>query len=156
MKRLVKRASMLTFVLVLFMSITGCAEDLGEQYIKNDFVESLWGIAIEEFNCPIDFPTDTEIVAIADQILDGKMIVLYSMDNMLEYNPDVMDTLDWNVQYSNTPNTFQLYLQCLNPIAYLAKSYEITTNEDYLLQAQKILESWLAYKNDYANQNPFL
>ncbi len=156
MKRLVKRASMLTFVLVLFMSITGCAEDLGEQYIKNDFVESLWGIAIEEFNCPIDFPTDTEIVAIADQILDGKMIVLYSMDNMLEYNPDVMDTFDWNVQYSNTPNTFQLYLQCLNPIAYLAKSYEITTNEDYLLQAQKILESWLAYKNDYANQNPFL
>ena len=76
MKRLVKRASMLTFVLVLFMSITGCAEDLGEQYIKNDFVESLWGIAIEEFNCPIDFPTDTEIVAIADQILDGKNIFL--------------------------------------------------------------------------------
>lgn len=75
---------------------------------------------------------------------------------MLEYNPDVMDTFDWNVQYSNTPNTFQLYLQCLNPIAYLAKGYEITTNEDYLLQAQKILESWLAYKNDYANQNPFL
>lgn len=156
MKRLVKRASMLTFVLVLFMSITGCAEDLGEQYIKNDFVESLWGIAIEEFNCPIDFPTDTEIVAIADQILDGKMIVLYSMDNMLEYNPDAMDTFDWNVQYSNTPNTFQLYLQCLNPIAYLAKGYEITTNEDYLLQAQKILESWLAYKNDYTSQNPFL
>lgn len=48
MKRLVKRASMLTFVLVLFMSITGCAEDLGEQYIKKDFVEwtICWNITL--------------------------------------------------------------------------------------------------------------
>lgn len=151
----IRRMFLLVFISIFFILIVGCADKNID--IKNEFIALLsWKISLEEYNCPIDFPTDTEVVAIANQILDGQMIVLYSMDDMLEYNPNAMDIFDWNVEYSNSPNSFQLYLQCLNPIAYLAKGYEITTNEDYLLQAQKILESWLAYKNDYANQNPFL
>lgn len=156
MKMLLSRISIPSFILALFISLTGCVKNIDNQYTKSEYAKFPWGITLEQYNCPIDFPSDTDAIVIADQILDGKMVVFYSMDEVLEYNPNAMNAFDWNIQYSSSPNSFQLYLQCLNPIAYLAKGYELTTNEDYLLQAQKILDSWLAYKDTLTSDNPFL
>ena len=134
-------------LLIMLMLFTGCAESSIISSEQGSPENLYWGIAMEQFNCPIDFPPDSELIYIADQILDGKMVVLYSMEDALEYNMKEMDRFDWDIQYSNAPNTFQLYLQCLNPIAYLAKAYELSGNENYLLQAEVILDSWLDYKN---------
>ena len=150
------RKKILFCILILFLLLIGCAkgEDIHESQIEQTAFS--WGITLEQFNCPIDFPADSDVIEIADLIMEGKMIVLYSSEDMLAYNPDDMSQFDWNVQYSNSPNTFQLYLQCLNPVAYLTRGYELSGNERYLVQAQAILDSWISYTDCSSGGNPFL
>ncbi|WP_252247356.1 hypothetical protein [Clostridium sp. ZBS4] len=58
------------------------------------------------------------------------------------------DNLDWNVSYSESPGTFQLYLQSLNPVVYLTKAFEISGNNErmYLKRAEEFIISWNKYR----------
>lgn len=101
-------------------------------------------------------PSDAEVVRIANQMLAGKLIV--NADAFKEPLLYSSAHFDWNVQYTNSPNTYQLYLQSLQPLAYLSKAYELTGNSAYLVSGEAFLRSWICYKNDkkLSEKNPFL
>ena len=58
-----------------------------------------------------------------------------------------LEQINWNISFSASPNTHQLYLQALNPIMYLSQAYYATGKEEYLDYARQIIESWMTYKN---------
>lgn len=135
----VRKTLLLIILTIIFLS--GCS------------VDKTFGIAREEFNCEFDTPPDDTVLQIADGLINNLLTVNYSMESMT-YS---LETLDWNVQYSDSPNSFQLYLQCLNPVMYLTKAYEITKNTEYLDQAECFIKSWADYLNTSESmENPFL
>lgn len=59
--------------------------------------------------------------------------------------------------FSDSPSTFQLYLQSLTPILYLSKAYEITGKSEYLDMGEKFLEEWDKYRrSELAEGNSFV
>lgn len=114
-----------------------------------------YGISQDTFNWKYDFKaTDEEIIRRADAITEGKIYVEPSF-------PDPwicqLELIDWDVNFSGSPGTFQLYLQALNPISYLTQAYYINQNEAYLYTAKQIVESWMEYKNTSKSEsNPYL
>lgn len=77
----------------------------------------------EKFNCNLGYPDQDTVVQMAEDMLQGKLYVL-DTEQPLPY--ESVESLDWNVQYTAHPNTFQLYLQCLNPTMYLTRAYEVS------------------------------
>ena len=113
-----------------------------------------FGFTREQFICSLDLPEDQEIIKIADGLING---TLYVHSNIEATTYDI-DNLDWNIQFSDSPNTFQLYLQCLNPVLYLTRAYELCANEQYMNMADALIKSWNKYLNnsELSSNNPFL
>ena len=106
-------------------------------------------------------PSDELTIAIADSILDHKMIVNYESVNLETMEPvlpyESFDNFDWDVQFTESPNTFQLYLQCLNPLIYLTKAYQLTSDAAYIDCATEMIQSWIDYEQTRGNsKNPFV
>ena len=101
-----------------------------------------WGISREYFNYDFKFPSDEQVIDIAEGLLNGKLTVLDTIDS----RPYSFDNFDWNMTFSDSPSTFQLYLQSLTPILYLSKAYEITGKSEYLDMGEKFLEEWDKYR----------
>lgn len=114
-----------------------------------------YGIDKDDFNWKYDLKaTDEEIVDRAEAIMDGKIYVESSFPEAWECR---LDQIDWEANFSDSPGTFQLYLQALNPISYLAQAYYINGKEEYLYAAKQIVESWMQYKNTpESEKNPYL
>lgn len=68
-------------------------------------------------------------------MIAGNIHVLGTFSDTLRFENAA--EIDWDAQVSNSPNTFQLYLQCLNPVAFLTRAYQLTNDERYLDLAQK-------------------
>lgn len=79
----------------------------------------------------------------AKDLLEGKLWVYPHIESML-YD---INEFDWNVQFSNIPRTFQLYLQALNPIQILTAAFEESRNSKYLEYAYKFIISWKNYSS---------
>jgi len=97
-------------------------------------------------NFKIYYP-EKDIINISNDILDGKLHV-YPRIGSLKYN---LNDFDFNTKFSNIPNTFQLYLQSLTPVAVLTKAFEITKNIKYLKYAFEFLKRWFAYSKNIDN-----
>lgn len=93
----------------------------------------------EKFNCNLGYPDQDTVVQMAEDMLQGKLYVL-DTEQPLPY--ESVESLDWNVQYTAHPNTFQLYLQCLNPTMYLTRAYEVSGKIEYLQLAEELILSW--------------
>lgn len=121
-----------------------------EEYTENT---EKWGLDREQYNYSFQFPKDEYVVDIAEGLLNGELTVLDTMDS----RPYSFDDFDWNVAFSDSPNTYQLYLQSLNPIMYLSKAYEITNKKEYLDMGKKFLEEWDKYRmSELAANNSFV
>lgn len=93
---------------------------------------------------------NNKIISVADNIIRGELMVIPSIEP-LKYS---LSIIDWNIQFSRIPNTFQLYLQSLNPIQFLTRAYILTEDSDYLKFAYEFLLSWLKFADDIIlNQN---
>ena len=146
--------------LSLILCLSGCNLNASKNIANSLLLENKkyddynFGITREQFNCNFDLTYDDEVVKIADGILGNQLTVNYTLDSM-EYD---FDSLDWNVQYTESPNTFQLYLQCLNPVMYLTKAYEINGNKAYMDMSEKFIKSWVDYLNNSSESknNTFL
>lgn len=143
---MMKAKKVLILFFALLLCIGGCDfHNTNNLKLGNDnYTNYDFGITREQFNCTFDLTYDDEVVKIADGILGNQLTVNYTLESM-EYD---FDTLDWNVQYTESPNTFQLYLQCLNPVMYLTKAYEITGDIAYLDMGEKFIKSWADYLSD--------
>lgn len=127
------------FILIfLCFAFSGCTEN----HKKKD---APWGFSFDQYNYSYNLGADDVIVEKADDICNGKMWVDPNFgEEVLSYD---YTSMDWNVNFSSSPNTYQLYLQALNPILYLSRAYLITEKEEYLDYARLLLESWIQYKD---------
>ena len=92
---------------------------------------------------------DSEVVEKADDICHGTMHCYRSIPGM-KY--DDISSFDWGATHSNTSNTFQLYLQAMNPVNILTRAYQITQKDEYLTYAMKLIESWNKYSKSEENR----
>ena len=119
--------------------------------ISRDRME--FGITLSEYNCNFPLPSDAKVLDIAEQLRSGKLVV----EKSLPASTYDINDVNWNIEYSESPNTYQLYLQSLYPVMYLTRAYEITNKVDYLELAEKFINSWVVYKDsDHSNGNTFL
>lgn len=82
-------------------------------------------------------------------IVNGKLKVIKWLD-ALEY--DDPGGLDWNIEHTNSPTTFQLFLQGLNPILYLVGAFVESGDEDYFRQAVAFYESWAQFEGSESSR----
>ncbi len=59
---------------------------------------------------------------------------------------------NWDYQHTNSANTYQLYLHCLNTITLLTNAYIKSEKIKYLKKAYKILRSWQDYNRKYCSK----
>lgn len=76
---------------------------------------------------------------LGESILAGNLKVIQWLDG-LEYGE--IDGFDWNVDHTDSPTSFQLFLQGLNPVLYLVGAFVLTGNADYYHLALDFYESW--------------
>lgn len=107
------------------------------------------------FNWEYNFKTtDEEIVKRADAICRGEIYVEAMFPDPYLCN---IDQIDWDIIFSESPGTFMLYLQALNPVSYLTQAYYINDDNKYLDTAQRIIEQWIQYKEKRGSaNNPYL
>lgn len=149
-KSIVNRS--LILVMILAFVLTGCnVNGLVTQNAVQDEVSFNYGFSREQYNFNLPSLLDEQVVKVADSILEGKMIVEQSINDYLAF--ESLKDINWDAVIGNSPNTYQLYLQCLNPIMFLTRAYEINGNEDYLVQAKDILLEWIKYKESNPNNN---
>ena len=101
------------------------------------------------------FRGDKEVVACANEIIHGKMIV---HKILVECPYESIDTFDWNVQIGNNPDTYQNYLQSLTPCYAMIRAYELTKKNYYIKYALDVFNSWYGYacKPESVSRNRFM
>ncbi len=92
-----------------------------------------------------------KFIEYADEIINGTLYVTYQLKGY----PYELGKIDWDVSYTESPNTFQLYLQGLSCLQILGQAYRLNGNVEYLRVGEKILEEWRAYqKTPASSENP--
>lgn len=116
------------------------------KYQYEDYVETFSGFKAV---------SDTEKVTFADGILDGTLYVSELFEGM-PY--DDVSSIDWNASFTESANTFQLYLQGLASLEVLGQAYRVNGNVEYLTFGQELIESWIDYAGDQnrSGDNPIL
>lgn len=145
MKKLSSVLKPLILILMTLSLLVACQAD-----------NQLFGITLEEYNSPMELKDDELMLQFGEEILRGELRVSQTIDELYTYNPHNINSIDWDIQYSTSPNTFQLYLQALNPVSFLTKSYQLSGNTDYLDLAWEFISSWHEYESSPASdENPF-
>ena len=107
-----------------------------------------FGFTKEEFLSlhTIPGPSREEVIQIADDMLNGKMMVIKAAPLYTGYT---LDTFDWSrIPLDDSRDTYQMYLFSLYPIGYAVKAYELTSDKKYMTFAEKLLKSWLKFFSD--------
>ena len=120
----VKRAWVLILLtmLIAFVMSVSAEEETKYPYSLSDFCVDLRLFAE---------PSDN--VKYADLLMDGELFV---DTNIKETFPYEIDSLDWNMEVTQSPATYQLYLQSLGMIKFLSNATLITENMDYIELAE--------------------
>ena len=90
---------------------------------------------------PIPAVLDEQTISCAQDLIGGKLWVYHRIEPM----PYTLNTLNFDTRFSRVPNSFQLYLQGLNPIQILTSAYMENGDKTYLLFAKSFLDAWLSY-----------
>lgn len=103
-------------------------------YAQGDYVETFSGFKSS---------SDAECLAYADAFLDGTLYV----SELFEGAPfERIDEIDWDMTVTESPNTFQLYLQGLTPLETLGRAWNQTKDLRYLEAGKELIESWNLYR----------
>jgi len=88
-------------------------------------------------------------ISYANSIMDG---FLFS-NPLLEDNPQYeIGNINWDIQYSSSPSSYNLGLQALDMVSILSYGYLETRQLKYLERAYAILLNWISYLEE--NQKP--
>mgnify|MGYP002543788920 CR=1 FL=1 len=90
---------------------------------------------------PIPAVAGGQIMTCAQELMAGKLWLYHRIEPM-DYT---LETLDFNTRFSRVPNSFQLYLQGLNPIQILTAAYQASGERAFLTYAGRFLEAWRQY-----------
>lgn len=117
--------------------------------------EQCWGITLDQMKCDFRFLGEEKTVSMADEIMDGQLYVDSNFPNPVPYS---IEDFDWNRLETNSPATFQLYLQALGMVKFLAYAALQENDPVYLFRAREFVESWsqYAYTPEQSAENPKL
>lgn len=90
---------------------------------------------------PIPAVLDGQTIPCAQDLMGGLLWVYHRIEPM----PYTLETLNFDTRFSRVPNSFQLYLQGLNPVQILTSAYVESGDRAYLLFAKGFLDAWLSY-----------
>lgn len=143
MKRLAARGLILFILVALTINpLSGCIAQADGQkavefgYTKEDYVETFSGFKSS---------SDAECVTYADAILNGTLYVSETFDGApFESTANI----DWDMNFTESPNTFQLYLQGLTPLETLGRAWDQTGDIRYLEAGKTLIESWNLYRQE--------
>lgn len=130
-------------------------------------MKATFGYSLEQYNLGKEFVVATDsikIIEIAQKILNNNLIILNSIsgnfiDAQMQYD---INNFDWNIQITNSPNSFQMNLQALTMLTILMTAYLVEDNEEasleYIDRATEFFYSWLNYSNDgiLSKGNPYV
>lgn len=110
--------------------------------IKLKSRNSEFGLTLNEFNCDMTLPVDNIVLKWADDMMTGnRLYVNKGFPKPLKYK----EVLDWNVVFSPSPATFQLWMQSLGMVSILTRAFLITGEKRYLYKANYFLRDWDRY-----------
>ena len=117
-------------------------------------VKPLFQVGINENSFFVDYShvEVDDMAKAADEIMQGHLIVRGILPS-IDY--DSVNKINWGGQYSDSPNSFQVYLQSLTPIVILVNGYKECNEYSYLKLAYGLVRSWDSYRNKDAD-NPFV
>ena len=86
-------------------------------------------------------PANKETVNIADEILSGENLYVFKglTDKKIPFD---MNNFKWEMKVTKSPNSYSLYLHCLNHVLFLIGAYRHTKEVKYIELADKFLRSW--------------
>lgn len=98
--------------------------------------------------------SDNEVLSLAHELLNGNLTV-YKRIEPLSFS---IENFNWNIQHSNIPNTFQLYLHSLNFLQILVRAYELKKEVKYLKTAYELIKSWYSFalKKENISNNKYV
>lgn len=159
-RKLVRDISLLLIFFIFVFTFIGCSNiadktDTNKKGIElNDYTEvNNW----DNINLYTPFSMNTHnnelVLKFADRIMEGYFVVEDSFyDDAIQFDAN---QIDWNMQVTESPNTFSLWLHSLNPIYYLANAYVQSGNIEYMNLAENILSSWLQYNDKSKLKNRY-
>ena len=81
----------------------------------------------------------------ANKLLEKQLVVNPRFKGEVDYD---IEHFPWELQFSESPATYSLYLHALNPVFYLLRAYQFTGKNEYYSLAERIISSWLNYSKD--------
>lgn len=94
----------------------------------------------------LDVPKDYIFFA-AKKLLQNCLIINPRFQEEVKYD---IEEFPWEIEFSNSPATYSLYLHALNPVFYLLRAYQFSGNKEYYNLAKKIIISWMKYSEGKA------
>lgn len=101
----------------------------------------------------VGYPLKSSI-DMSEKLLCHELVVDAWITETIQYD---LSIFDWNMNFSQSPTTFQLFLQGLKPATWLTGGYVMTKKKEYFTLANEFFHSWiifsqnaeLAEKNEY-------
>lgn len=139
-------------VIVCLLGCFGVAH--GEQSNNRATLSIDWdtelGYELSDFLVDLKLWGNEKDIEWADALCNGNLYVDIALTEPLPYS---MDTFDWNQEATNSPSTFQLYLQSLGMIKFLSRAALMTGESKYLDCASQFIHSWSAYLHSEQSAN---
>jgi hypothetical protein len=143
-------------ILLIFIALTTLynvtIEGIQTNYVNNKLVEER-GFDKEQYNYALPSIKNEEFIRLSKLIMEGKLRVHENIESYIGFEDP--NDINWDAIVGESPNTYQLYLQCLNPIILLSRTFELTGDDQYIQMAKQIIISWMDYKESEP-QNTFL
>ncbi len=80
---------------------------------------------------------------IGEELVGGSMRVMPWLDSV---PCPTVESFDWNGEYTQTPTTYQLLLQALNPVMHLSGAFVVSGNTDFFWKAYEIYKVWKRFE----------
>ena len=81
-------------------------------------------------------------LSMGEELLKGNMVVDTWIKETVSFS---LEVFDWNAPASDSPTTYQLFLQGLTPVAFLVGDYVLSGNSNAYELAKKITWSWFSF-----------
>lgn len=90
-------------------------------------------------------------ISMGEELLKGNMVVDQWIREVTSFS---VETFDWDMTFSASPTTFQLFLQGLTPVAFLVGHYVLTGHIEAYALAEKLVQSWMDFYPEDMSTTP--
>lgn len=104
----------------------------------------LFGFKIDQFNCNMSLPSDNTVLKWAKEMLNGKLYVHRDFHDPV----DIKNEINWNILFTESPGTYQLWLHSLGMVAILTRAYFLSEDVSFLYKANDFLTDWVEYEGN--------